>query len=114
MLDAPDAIGARTGNAARGALRSSFAATGTPFQSCIEVRYCNTACVLAGAGVGVVDPFSPRQGGSHRLVVRPFRPATPAVSHVLWWESRSLSRLARVFLDEIRGTTRSLLKTAIA
>jgi len=108
--------GARTGNAAREAVRSSFAATGTPFQSDIEVRYCNTACVLAGAGVGVavVDPLSPRQGGSHRLVVRPFRPVTPAVSHVLWSESRSLSRLARVFLDEIRGTTRSLLKTAIA
>ncbi|RYB04638.1 LysR family transcriptional regulator [Lichenibacterium ramalinae] len=92
------------------AVRASFAATGTPFRSAIEVRYCNTACVLAGAGAGaaVVDPFSPVQGGSHRLAVRPFRPETPAVSHVLWSEARPLSRLAETFLAEIHRATQAL------
>ena len=102
--------GTRLGEAVRG----SFAATGTPFKSAVEVRYCNTACVLAGAGVGaaVVDPFSPHQGGSHRLAIRPFRPETPAVSHVLWSETRPLSRLARLFLAEIHAATRTVVQTA--
>ena len=98
--------GTRLGEAVRG----SFEATGTPFRSTIEVRYCNTACVLAGAGAGaaVVDPFSPHQGGSHRLAIRPFRPETPAVSHVLWSEARPLSRLAQTFLAEIHAATRTV------
>jgi hypothetical protein len=41
--------------------------------------------VLAAAGVGaaVVDPFSPRQGGSNGLVVKPFTPKTPALAYIL-------------------------------
>jgi DNA-binding transcriptional LysR family regulator len=68
------------------------------------VRYCNTACVLAAAGVGVavVDPFSPRQNGGHGLVVRPFTPATRAVAYMLWSEAAPLSRLAKAFLGEVR------------
>jgi DNA-binding transcriptional LysR family regulator len=93
------------------AVRTSFEATGTPFRSTIEVRYCNTACVLASAGVGaaVVDPFSPHQGLGHRLVVRPFRPETPAVSYVLWSEARPLSRLAQTFLAGIQIAARAAL-----
>jgi DNA-binding transcriptional LysR family regulator len=74
------------------------------------VRYCNTACVLAAAGVGVavVDPFSPRQGGSHDLIVRPFTPKTVAVAYMLWSEAEPLSRLAKAFLDEVRETSRVL------
>jgi DNA-binding transcriptional LysR family regulator len=95
------------------AVRASFAMGGIPFRSAVEVRYCNTACVLAGAGVGVavVDPFSPHQGGSHRLIVRPFLPVTPAESHVFWSETRPLSRLARTFLAEIRTAARGLTGT---
>lgn len=93
------------------AVRASFTAAGTPFRSTVEVRYCNTACVLAGAGVGaaVVDPFSPHQGGSHRLVVRPFLPVTPAESYVFWSKARPLSRLALTFLAEIRTAALGLV-----
>lgn len=96
------------------AVRASFALAGAPFRSTVEVRYCNTACVLAGAGVGaaVVDPFSPHQGGSHRVAVRPFRPVTPAESHVFWSEARPLSRLARTFLGEIRTAALGLVEGA--
>ena len=88
------------------AVRKSFELAGAPFRHTVEVRYCNTACVLAAAGVGVsvVDPFSPRLDGSNGLAIRPFTPQTPAVAYVLWSEAQPLSRLARAFLQEIRST----------
>lgn len=98
-------IGLERGTRLGEAVRSSFAQAGVPFDPTVEVRYCNTACVLAAAGVGVaiVDPFSPTQGGSHNLVVRPFRPATPSVAYVLWSEAQPLSRLAAAFLNQVRA-----------
>ncbi len=92
------------------AVRDSFERDGTPFHATVEVRYCNTACVLAAAGVGVavVDPFSPHLGGSHELAVVPFLPHTPAVAHVFWSEAQPLSRLAKAFLDEVRATAGTL------
>jgi DNA-binding transcriptional LysR family regulator len=97
-------IGLERGTRLGEAVRSSFEQAGVPFRPTVEVRYCNTACTLAAArvGVAVVDPFSPRQGGSHDLAVRPFRPLTPAAACVLWSEAQPLSRLARAFLDEVR------------
>jgi DNA-binding transcriptional LysR family regulator len=97
-------IGLERGTRLGEAVRESFETTDTPFRTTVEVRYCNTACVLAGVGVGVsvVDPFSPRLGGSHDLVVRPFLPKTPALAYVLWSEAQPLSRLARAFLKEVR------------
>ena len=98
-------IGLERGTQLGEAVRSSFDQAGVPFDPTVEVRYCNTACVLAAAGVGVsvVDPFSPTQGGTHDLVVRPFRPATPAIAYVLWSEAQPLSRLATAFLDQVRA-----------
>lgn len=76
-------IGLERGTWMGEALRASFNTAGAPFEAAVEVRYCNTACALAGAGIGaaVVDPFSPLQGGRHPLVVRPFVPATAVVSY---------------------------------
>jgi DNA-binding transcriptional LysR family regulator len=89
-------IGLERGTRLGEAVRESFAQAGAPFQPTVEVRYCNTACVLAAAGVGaaVVDPFSPRQSGSQDLIVRPFTPKTVAVAYMLWSEAEPLSRLA--------------------
>jgi DNA-binding transcriptional LysR family regulator len=99
-------IGLERGTQLGEAVRSSFDQAGVAFDPTVEVRYCNTACVLASArvGVSVVDPFSPTQGGNHDLVVRPFRPTTPAVAHVLWSEAQPLCRLAAAFLDQIRAS----------
>lgn len=101
-------IGLERGTRLGEAVRASFEQAGVPYTATVEVRYCNTACVLAAAGVGVavVDPFSPTQGGSHELAVRPFLPGTPAVAHVLWSESQPLSRLARAFLAELEAPVR--------
>jgi DNA-binding transcriptional LysR family regulator len=98
-------IGLERGTRLGEAVRDSFEQANAPFHATVEVRYCNTACVLAAAGVGVsvVDPFSPKLGGSHELAIRPFLPKTPAVAYVLWSESQPVSRLARAFLDEVRA-----------
>jgi DNA-binding transcriptional LysR family regulator len=103
-------IGLERGTRLGEAVRESFAQAGAPFQPTVEVRYCNTACVLAAAGVGaaVVDSFSPRQGGSHDLIVRPFTPKTPAVAYMLWSEAEPLSRMAKAFLNEVRQVSRLL------
>ncbi|HTO62074.1 MAG TPA: LysR family transcriptional regulator [Bradyrhizobium sp.] len=107
-------IGLERGTRLGEAVRDSFAKAGAPFQPTVEVRYCNTACVLAAAGVGaaVVDPFSPRQGGNGALVVRPFVPRTPALAYMLWSEAEPLSRLARAFLNEVRQASRVLDESA--
>ena len=98
-------IGLERGTRLGEALRRSFQQMDAPFRPSVEVRYCNTACTLAAAGVGVavVDPFSPRQGRAEELAVRPFRPATPARACVLWSEARPLSRMAQGFLGAIRA-----------
>jgi DNA-binding transcriptional LysR family regulator len=103
-------IGLERGTQLGEAVRDSFARAGAPFQPTVEVRYCNTACVLAAAGVGaaVVDPFSPRQGGNGGLIVRPFTPTTPALAYMLWSEAEPLSRLAKAFLNEVREASRVL------
>jgi DNA-binding transcriptional LysR family regulator len=102
-------IGLERGTRLGEAVRESFAEAGVPFEPSVEVRYCNTACVLAATGVGaaVVDPFSPRQGG-HDLVVRPFTPSTPIGAYMLWSEARPLSNLAKTFRAEVRNAARLL------
>ncbi len=92
--------GTRLGTMVRGA----FETAGTPFQSVVEVRYCHTACVLAASHIGatVVDPFSPEASGKQGLVVIPFEPVTPVKAFVVRSRTRPLSRLAEVFLREVK------------
>jgi DNA-binding transcriptional LysR family regulator len=108
-------IGLERGTRLGEAVRESFARAGAPFQPTVEVRYCNTACVLAATGVGaaVVDSFSPQQGG-HDLVVRPFTPSTPAIAYMLWSEAKPLSNLAKTFRTEVRNISRLFDKGGIS
>ncbi|QCK87087.1 LysR family transcriptional regulator [Phreatobacter aquaticus] len=86
------------------AVREAFQQAAVPYNFAVEVRYCQTACVLAenGVGVTVVDPFSPTCSGHYDLVVRPFEPATPVTAYVLRPKGRPVSRLAEAFLREVR------------
>ena len=85
-------------------VRQGFRWAGEVFSSSVEVRYCNTACILARSGVGVaiVDAFTAGSSQQEDLVVRPFEPA-------LWFTAAALrakgrdSRLARAFLAELRA-----------
>jgi DNA-binding transcriptional LysR family regulator len=99
-------IGLEQGTRLGEAVRENFARADMPFRPTVEVRYCNTACMLAASGVGaaVVDPMSARQHGSQNLIVRPFTPAIPSVAFALWSEAEPLSRLAMSFLDHVRQT----------
>lgn len=93
-LDAETRMGA--------ALREAFMAERAPLSARAEVRYCETACVLAEAGLGaaVVDPFSAARAMSRGLVIRPFLPAIPSAAFAFWSLRRPLSPLARQFLAE--------------
>lgn len=59
------------------AVRARFEQAQVAYAPAVEVRYCNTACGLAAAGVdaAVMDPFSPHQAVG-KLEVRRFAPAT--------------------------------------
>jgi DNA-binding transcriptional LysR family regulator len=85
--------------------RQAFSQSDCPFNFNVEVRYCQTACVLAEQGVGaaVVDPFSAAFGTWRDLVFRPFLPATPVTAHAVWLKGRPLARLAEAFLKEMRA-----------
>ncbi|MDF2434592.1 MAG: hypothetical protein JWP44_4223 [Mucilaginibacter sp.] len=91
------------------AMRASFDKMKEPFEFSSEVRYGNTACVLceagvnggAGAGVAIVDPLT-AAANRFQLISRPFLPQTRIDALVIWAENRSLSRLSRFFLNQVR------------
>jgi DNA-binding transcriptional LysR family regulator len=85
-------------------VRQAFAEAGEPFKFAVEVRYCNTACVLAesGVGVAVVDPLSPLFSGHYNLAIRAFEPAVQVSASVVSSRKRPLSRAAEAFLREVR------------
>lgn len=92
-------IGLERGTRLGDAVRARFEQAQVAYAPAVEVRYCNTACVLAAAGVGaaVVDPFSPHQAVG-KLEVRRFAPATQAVATALWSEAQPLSRIGEAFM----------------
>lgn len=85
-------------------VRSAFAQAGEPFRFSVEVRYCNTACVLAesGVGVAVVDPLSPVFSGHYNLAIRSFTPASRITASAIRSRKRPISRAAEAFLREVR------------
>ncbi|AZO77023.1 MULTISPECIES: LysR family transcriptional regulator [unclassified Bosea (in: a-proteobacteria)] len=85
-------------------VRKAFAQADVPFRFSVEVRYCNTACVLAesGVGVAVVDPLSPVFSGHYDLAIRPFSPASLVTASAVRSRKRPISRAADAFLREVR------------
>lgn len=85
-------------------VRRAFAQADVPFRFSVEVRYCNSACVLAesGVGVAVVDPLSPVFSGHYDLVIRPFSPASRVTASAVRSRKRPISRAAEAFLREVR------------
>jgi len=85
-------------------VRRAFVQAGVAFRFSVEVRYCNTACVLAesGVGVAVVDPLSPVFSGHYDLAIRPFAPASEVTASAVRSRKRPISRAADAFLREVR------------
>lgn len=95
------------------AVRQAFLEARQPFLFRAEVRYADTACALAAAGLGasVVDPFSPRRA-PRELAVRPFEPAIPSIAYAFWSGRTELPRTARRFLAETTDVIRRSLNQA--
>jgi len=87
------------------ALRQAFDQQSQDFSSAVEVGYGLTGCVLADAGVGVavVDPLTASSTGQFSLITRPFYPKIPVDASVVWAENRALSRIASLFIQEVRS-----------
>ena len=72
----------------------------------MEVRYSETACLLAQAGVGVtvVDLFSAMAQARHggRLKIIPFKPAIEVEAFAVSAKNRVPSRLALLLVEEKR------------
>ncbi|WP_050469533.1 LysR family transcriptional regulator [Herbaspirillum chlorophenolicum] len=85
-------------------IRTAFSQAGVPFSPVVEVRYSETACLLARAGAGatVVDWFSasmlPRDGS---VVSIPFRPQIMVNVWAIFPRQRPPSRLAYALLEEV-------------
>lgn len=84
-------------------VRSFFEACDVPFRFRTEVRYCNTACILVQAGVGValVDSLSALTCAGDQLVLRRTRPERTVSAAAIWSDRRPLSRPAQQFLRHV-------------
>ncbi|WP_201158402.1 LysR family transcriptional regulator [Rhodobaculum claviforme] len=83
--------------------RAIFRDCDVPFAFDVEVRYCNTACILVQAGVGValVDALSALTCAGDRLTVRPVVPSHNVVASAVWSPKTPLSKSAAQFLRHV-------------
>ncbi|MBO6538030.1 MAG: LysR family transcriptional regulator [Rhizobiaceae bacterium] len=86
------------------AIEAAFRNAGETADIAIEVNHAFTACMLAREEVGValIDPFALALAGE-ALVVRPFRPAVPLSTRILFSEKRPISALALEFIEILRS-----------
>lgn len=86
-------------------LQNGFWTPAMQERTMIEVRYTNTACLLAESGVGaaIVDSFTGIVGKRYDLVFRPLKPRVRVDGYALSVKGRPLKRVVRAFLDELRA-----------
>ena len=58
--------------------------------------------VVAGAGVGIIDPVTAKNYSQRGIVVRPFTPPIVYKYYVIFPENRPRSRLMEEFVELIR------------
>lgn len=89
-------------------IRAVFAEAGVEFSFRVEVRYCNTACILAANGVGVtlIDAFSAMQNVDGRIAIRRFLPERMVSASAVWSPKRLMPRVAADFLRDVRAIAR--------
>lgn len=86
-------------------LRDAFERDDRTYEPRVEVRYCATAAVLAGAGVGaaVVDPYSAAFQLPDSLVQRPFQPPCEIAAVMITRKGVPRSRLLHAFIAELKS-----------
>ncbi|MDP9837102.1 DNA-binding transcriptional LysR family regulator [Neorhizobium huautlense] len=87
-------------------LRDAFVRDEKSYTPRVEVRYCATAAVLAGSGIGVavVDPYSAAHQLSTSLVQRPFQPPCEVSAVLITRKGVPRSRLLHGFIAELKRT----------
>lgn len=93
-----------------------FATAGITRQARVETPLSMIACslVAAGAGVGIVDPYTAAEYAGRGIVVRPFRPAIFYELGIVWPAGRSRPALALGFAERVRGAILELAAAAEA
>ena len=78
----------------------------------IETPLSEIACALAGSGVGVAlcEPFTATEYASRGIVVRPFEPRIDFEFAALYPAHRSVSPVAREFIDGFRAHVTRFLR----
>jgi DNA-binding transcriptional LysR family regulator len=108
MLERFPVIGYEPGSRLGLLLQRDFFDNRVP-HSAIEVRYSNTACLLAESGLGValVDSFTSVYGERYRLETRPLQPRTAVEAYALYQKARTPRRLVRAFIDQLKQSFES-------
>lgn len=87
-----------------------FASAGITRQTRVETPLSMIACslVAAGAGVGIVDPYTAAEYSGRGVVVRPLRPTIIYELGVVWPTGRFRSAPALGFAELVRGAIAKL------
>lgn len=96
-------------------VRAAFSMEGEPYRTTLEVRYSETACLLAraGAGISVVDWLSAsRHLHDTEVKIIPFRPQILVNVWAVFPAAKAPSRLAYALLDEVKKSIDELLAGA--
>lgn len=82
-----------------------FADAGVSPLVAIESQPSYAACglVVAGAGLAIIDPFTPQVFARNTLVTVPFTPSIPFDVHLVAHHDKALSRSAETFADIFQG-----------
>ncbi|KJC45744.1 LysR family transcriptional regulator [Bradyrhizobium sp. LTSP857] len=105
MLEPHPVIGYEPGARLGLLLQRDFFENGAMHRA-IEVRYSNTACLLAESGLGValVDSFTSMFGERYKLEVRPLQPRVIVEAYAVYQKARTPKRLVRAFVDQLKMT----------
>lgn len=103
-------IGLEMGSRLGPLILNAFREYGVPYQSSIEVRYSETACLLAGigAGIAIVDGFTAlaKDRFGDDLVAIPFHPLSTVQASAIFPKYRPISQLTLAFAEHIKTAIR--------
>ncbi|HLS21643.1 MAG TPA: LysR family transcriptional regulator [Paenalcaligenes sp.] len=113
MLTRHRLIGLEMGARLGPLILDKFRESGVPYQTNIEVRYSQTACVLAqeNLGIAVVDRLSAvaQLPSAPNLKIIPFSPATKVDVSAITPKNRSSSYLTKKFIEHTKTAINNLL-----
>ena len=100
------------GDGTRALVDGLFEQAGVERIMALEAQYSAINCEMVAHGMGVTlaHPLVARDYLHRDIVVRPFRPAIPLPTYVIWPHAQSRTRLAEDFIDTLKAHYRDLTK----